>query len=410
MSAPERSDARRDAPRHPAHDRWAWVEVDLTAIQHNAAWLRRTVAPAEVWAVVKADGYGHGALPVAQAALGGGATGLGVALVHEGAALRAGGLDAPVLLLSQPPLAEMDDVVALRLRPTVDTPAGIDAAAAAAGRVGGEPLAVHLKLDTGMHRVGADPREAVALAQRILGHRALRLDGVFTHLAVADDPAHRATAEQLGRFDAALAQLRGHGIEPPLVHAANSAGAILRPDARRSLVRTGIALYGIPPAPSMAAVSAPLRPALALKARVSHVKVVHKGEGVSYGLRHTFERDTVVATLPLGYADGVPRRLFGTGGEVLVGGSRRPIVGVVTMDQLMVDCGPTSSVGVGDEVVLIGEQGGERITPDEWAQRLGTISYEIVCGISGRVPRRLSGRASASAPTGVSRGPSEGGR
>jgi alanine racemase len=177
---------------------------------------------------------------------------------------------------------------------------------------------------------------------------------------------------------------------PPLVHAANSAGALAHPRARRSLVRLGIAMYGVTPGPGVADRCGALRPAMRLKARVSFVKRCPAGSRISYGLRHRFSHDTTVATVPIGYADGVPRRMFATGGEVLIGGRRRPIVGVVTMDQLMVACGD-DPIAVGDEVVLLGQQGDERITVDEWAGRLDTIGYEVVCGISGRIERHAVG-------------------
>ena len=370
-----------------ATERWAWAEVDLAAVRHNVRWLRAVVAPADVWAVVKANGYGHGAVPVARAALDAGAAGLCVALVREGIELRDAGIDAPLLVLSEPPPASMPEVVSHGLRTMLYTPDGIDAAAAAA-EAGGAEIAVHLKLDTGMHRVGAHPDDAVSLAKQVQAHPTLRLEGVATHLAVADEPDEPATAEQLAVFDDALAELARHGIDVPLVHAANSAGAIAHPPARYSFVRAGISVYGLAPAPGMAAITTELRPAMALKARVSHVRTIAAGERISYGWRHRFDRTTVVATVPLGYADGVPRRLFGTGGEVLVNGLRCPIVGVVTMDQLMVDCGPDASVQVGDQVVLLGRQADDVITADDWADRLGTISYEIVCGIGARVPRR----------------------
>jgi alanine racemase len=211
---------------------------------------------------------------------------------------------------------------------------------------------------------------------------------LFTHLAVADDPADPFTAEQLRRFEDVRRRLSAAGVVPRVVHAANSAGGVAHPAARYAFVRAGIAIYGISPGPGVDDTCAALGlvPALALKARVSFVKRVAAGDGVSYGLRHRVERATTIATVPIGYADGVPRRLFATGGEVLLGGERRPIVGVVTMDQLMVDCGD-DTVQVGDEVVLLGEQGGLRITAEEWADRLGTIGYEIVCGISARVQR-----------------------
>ena len=366
----------------------AWAEIDLAAIAHNVAALREHVAPARLGAVVKADGYGHGAVEVARAALAAGADGLGVALVEEGAQLRAAGIDAPVLLLSQPPLDEMRDVVELDLRPTLYTAAGIDAAADAVAAAGPDvaPLAVHLKVDTGMHRVGADPADAIALAKRLASRPELCFEGLLTHCAVADEPDNPFTDEQLARFAEVRRALAAAGLEPAVVHAANSAAALLRPDTRFDLVRCGIAIYGIEPAPGLDG-GVDLRPAMSLKARVSHVKTVAAGEAVSYGLRHRFTRDTVVATVPIGYADGVRRSLGADGGEVLIGGRRRPIAGTVTMDQITVDCGTDASVAVGDEVVLIGSQGDHRITATEWAQLTGTIAYEIVCGIGPRVPR-----------------------
>ncbi len=252
-------------------------------------------------------------------------------------------------------------------------------------------LPVHVKIDTGMQRVGAESDAVAALVERIIEYSpTLRLGGVFTHLAVADDPDDEFTALQLDRFDDVLTRI---GLADDVaVHAANSAGALAHRAARRSFVRAGIAVYGISPGRGVDDLCHDLRPALSLRARVSFVKTVRAGSRISYGLRHTFERDTTVATVPIGYADGVPRRLSSTGGEVLIGGRRRPIVGVVTMDQLMVDCGPDDPVAVGDEVVLIGTQEGpegpQQIRAEEWADRLGTIGYEIVCGIATRVPRR----------------------
>jgi alanine racemase len=368
----------------------AWAEVDLEAVAHNVGVVRRAVAPAAVWSVVKADGYGHGAEAVGKAALAAGAAGLAVALVEEAVALRRAGVDAPLLVLSEPPPHQHGDVVRWQLRPAVYTPVGIDGVAAAAEAVP-DAVPVHLKVDTGMHRVGARPEDAVVLARRILAAPALRLEGVMTHLAIADEPDDPYTGEQLDAFDAVLGALRAEGIDPPLVHAANSAGGLAYPGARYSFVRAGIATYGIAPGPGVRSLAAGLRPALTLRARVSFVKRVVAGARISYGLRHRFERDATVATVPLGYADGVPRRLASTGGEVLIGGRRRAITGVVTMDQLMADCGD-DAVAVGDEVVLIGAQGDERITADEWAERLGTIAYEITCGIGARVPRVHLGR------------------
>ncbi len=373
----------------PAPRRWAWAEIDPDAITHNVEVLRGVVAPSAVWAIVKADGYGHGAVTAARAALAGGADGLGVALVQEGVALRAAGIEAPILVLSEQPPEQLADAVAASLSVTVYSRAAIDALVAAVRAVGEAPVDVHVKVDTGMQRVGATSADAADLIGRVQAEPDLRLAGVFTHLAVADEPDRGFTAEQLQRFDDVLTSID----LPPttLVHAANSAGGLAHPAARRSLVRAGIAVYGVSPGPGVGHLAADLRPAMSLRARVSFVKRVTAGTGVSYGLRHEFDRDTVVATVPLGYADGVPRRLSSTGGDVLIGGRRRPIVGVVTMDQLVVDCGPGAGVAVGDEVVLIGEQDGpdgpQRIRAEEWAERLDTIGYEILCGISGRVPR-----------------------
>jgi alanine racemase len=373
-----------------ASARWVWVDVDLDAIRHNVRELRSVVAPSALWAVVKADGYGHGAVDVAEAALDAGAEGLCVALVQEGVELRNAGVDAPILVLSEQPVDVVDDIIRYRLMATVYTVPFVDALAKAAlaRRVEGVP--VHLKIDTGMQRVGVRPDDVAEVMSAIeVHHRALRLVGVFTHLAMADQPDDEFTAVQLARFDDVLETLSLP--QGALIHAANSAGGLAHPAARRSFVRSGIAIYGISPGHDVDLLCLGLRPALSLKARVSYVKRVAAGSRVSYGLRHTFSTDTTVATVPIGYADGVPRRLFEVGGVVLIGGRRRPIVGVVTMDQLMVDCGD-DVVEVGDEVVLLGEQQGAdgtvRIGADDWADLLGTIGYEIVCGISTRVPRR----------------------
>jgi alanine racemase len=367
--------------------RWAWAEVDLDAVAHNVRTLRERIAPSALWAVVKADGYGHGAVDVARTALAAGAEGLCVALVEEGIELRRAGIDAPILILSEQPPESAARIVAHRLTPTVYRTAFLDALVAERPT----DLPVHLKVDTGMQRVGAHPSDAISLATAIARRApAVRLAGVFTHLAVADDldgASVEFTDRQLAAFGTVLEQLPA----VPYVHAANSAAALSRPDARLSFVRAGIAIYGISPGHGVDHLCGDLRPAMELKARVSFVKQVRAGSRISYGLRHRFDRDTTVATVPIGYADGVPRRLSGVSGEVLIGGHRRPIVGVVTMDQLMVDCGD-DDVGIGDDVTLLGAQrrpGGhpEAIRAVDWADALGTIGYEIVCGVSKRIPR-----------------------
>lgn len=366
--------------------RAAWVEIDLGAVQDNVAELSRLAHPAELLAVVKADAYGHGAVPIARAALAAGATWLGAALVEEGVVLREAGIDAPILVLSEPAPDAASAVIAHDLTPVVYTTDGIDRLAKAVVERGtDDPLSVHLKIDTGMHRVGAPPEVAVALAQRVRQRTQLHLGGVCTHLAVADEVDDPYTGEQLARFGAVLEELDAAGLRPALVHAANSAGLLAFPAARFDLVRVGIAIYGIAPVPELAD-RARLRPALSLKARVSHVKTLPAGARVSYGLRYEMPRSGRVATVPIGYADGVPRNLAAVGGEVVVRGRRHPIAGTVTMDQLMVDVGD-DAVEVGDEVVLIGRQGTAEVTAQEWAERLGTIPYEIVCGIGPRAPR-----------------------
>jgi alanine racemase len=379
-----------------------WAEVDLAAVRHNAALLARVSAPARLCAVVKADGYGHGAVAVAGAALEGGASWLAVAMVEEGIELRDAGIGAPVLLLSEPDAGAMEEAVAAGITPTVYTRAGVEAAAASARRA---PVAVHVKLDTGMHRVGADAEEAVAVVEAVAGDPRLELEALWTHLAVAEDTADPFTAEQLGHLDEVVKAAAARGAVPRMVHAANSAAAIAHPGARYDLVRCGIALYGYAPSRAVADTLATgagaggrLRPVLSLRARVSHVRRLGAGTRISYGRRYRLERDSVVATVPIGYADGVPRRLFGAGGEVLLGGVRRRIAGTVTMDQLMVDCGPDAVVAPGDEVVLIGTQGVERIDAEEWAERLGTISYEVLSGVGRRVPRISVDGATATDP------------
>lgn len=363
------------------------VVVDLSAIRHNVRQLVALAEPARTMVVVKANGYGHGATRVAEVALEAGAHGLCVALVQEGVELRRAGIEAPILVLSEQPREQLGELVAHGLIATVYSVSSIDAIADEARRRDVVGQEVHLKVDTGMNRVGARPDAAVELGGRVLARSPqLSLGGVFTHLACADDRDSPVTQQQVRRFDAVIEQLRRAGIDPGWLHIANSAGTLAHPDTRRDMVRVGIAAYGIAPDPALDSLCLSLRPALRLASRVSFVKRVSAGEAVSYGHRHRFDRDTTVATVPIGYADGVPRRLSAVGGEVLVGGRRRPIVGVVTMDQLMVDMGD-DACAIDDEVVLIGSQGEQTITANDWGSALGTIGYEIVCGMSARLAR-----------------------
>lgn len=354
-------------------------EIDLDAIAANVRSLRSVVEPTPVCAVVKANGYGHGAVEVATVALDAGASWLAVALVEEGIELRAAGVTAPILLLSEPPVAAMPVVVEHDLVPSLYTAAGLAAIDRAAR--GRQPYPVQLVVDTGMRRVGVEPDEVAPLVAQILASDNVGLDGVWTHCPVADEPENPFTAEQLQGFDTLLETLPA-GIPQ---HAANSAAAITHPSRPAAMVRIGIAMYGIDPDVVLAGRVA-LEPAMRLRSEVSFVKSIRAGDAVGYGHRWTAAADTTIATVPIGYADGVRRDLGLRGGEVLIGGHRHPIRGVVTMDQLMIDVGD-ADVAIGDEVVLLGQQGGSSITAAEIARTLDTIPYEVVCAVSDRVPR-----------------------
>ena len=352
----------------------SWVEVDLEAIRHNVRALAELIAPAMLCAVVKADGYGHGDVPVAEAAVDGGASWLAVALVEEGVRLREAGVEAPILLLSEPPLLDATEIVRWNLTPTVYRVDFVEALrAAGADRV-------QVKVDTGMHRVGVAPPALPTLVETCRS-AGMEVQAVWTHFAVSEEVGD-FTAAQVAAFDEAIA-----GLEVPMAHLGNTAGGILYPDARRDMVRVGIGIYGIHPGPATRSHLA-LRPAMRIVSRVGHVQRLAAGDRPSYGRRRALPADSYVVTVPIGYADGVPRGLSDRG-EVLIGGQRHPLAGTVTMDQILVDVGDTT-VGVGDEVVLIGRQGDEEITADDWAGQLGTIAYEIVCQIGPRLPRRYS--------------------
>lgn len=365
--------------------RQSWVEVDLAAIRHNVASIAAEVAPAAMCTVVKADGYGHGDVPVAEAATAGGAASLAVALVEEGVRLREAGIDHPILVLAEPPPEDAPEVVAWRLTPTVYTERFVESLERAAGD---RPVGVHLKVDTGMHRVGADPPLAVDLARRIAANRLLSLEAVWTHFAVAEEDQHFTDA-QTSALLAVRDRLRAAGIAVPAAHAANTAGALMSPSARLDMVRVGLGTYGLRPHPSAGA-HLDLRPAMRVVSRVAHVRSLEEGSRPSYGRRRALGRRSLVATVPIGYADGVSRRLSSVGGQVLVRGRRVPYAGTVTMDQVVVDVGD-GPVEVGDEVVVLGSQGAESIAADDWAAWLDTISYEIVCDFGPRLPRRYSG-------------------
>jgi len=352
----------------------SWVEVDLDAIRQNVRALAALIAPAKLCAVVKADGYGHGDVPVAEAAVEAGASWLAVALVEEGVRLREAGIDTPILLLSEPPLADATEVVRWNLTPTVYRQDFVEALrAAGADRV-------QIKVDTGMHRVGVAPSALHALVDSCRS-AGMTVEALWTHFAVSEE-VDGFTEAQIATFNEAVA-----GLDVPIAHLANTAGGILHPEARRDMVRAGIGIYGIHPGPATRS-GVVLKPAMRIVSRVGYVQFLAAGDRPSYGRRRALTKDSNVATVPIGYADGLPRGLSEKG-EVLIGGLRHPLAGTVTMDQIVVDVGEMT-VQVGDEVVLIGRQGNQEITADEWADLLGTIAYEVVCQIGPRLPRRYS--------------------
>jgi alanine racemase len=356
--------------------------VDLDAIRHNV----RTLKPegAEVMAVVKANGYGHGSVQVARAALAAGARWLGVALVEEGIELHDSGIRGRILVLSEFPPGSEKEALSAGLIPTLYTEEGLRRLTKAAASLG-RPVGVHVKVDTGMHRVGLDPDRVVPFVARLFDS-GLDFEGLWTHFAKAEETNDSFTTRQLDRFDAVATRLRDARMIPRYRHAANSAATMSCPEAHLDLVRLGIAMYGLSPGPDLLAEADwKLESAMSWKSAVSMVKRVPAGEAVSYGQRYTLVDPANVATVPVGYADGYSRLLSGKA-QVLIRGRRYPVAGTITMDHVMVDCGE-DRVEEGDEVVLIGQQGSDRITANDLAAWIGTISYEIVCGVSERVPR-----------------------
>jgi len=364
----------------------AWVEVDCGAIAHNVRALRRVLGACELLAVVKADAYGHGAVTVARAALAAGASWLAVATVPEGAELRAAGIDAPILLLGAVNTAA--EAIAVRqwqLEPTLCTAQQAQAfAAALAGAT--DPLPVHLKLDTGMSRLGTLWTEAVEFARGVAQLPELAIASVYSHLATADDPDPRTMHLQHQRYRDAIAAIRAAGIEPPRLHLANSAATLSGdPSLHYDMVRVGLALYGLFPGEHLRG-TVPLRPALQVKARVTQVKTIPAGAGVSYGHRFVAPQPTRIAVVGIGYADGVPRNLSGQL-QAIARGRKVPQLGAVTMDQIIFDVSTVPEIAAGETVVLLGSAGGETISADDWAEQLGTISWEILCGFRHRLPR-----------------------
>jgi alanine racemase len=366
----------------------AEIRVDLDAIRHNVALLRAGTT-AEVMTVVKADGYGHGMVPVARAALDAGATWLGVCTLDEALALRDAGIEAPVLAwLLAPGLPLHRGVKAGVDLSVADT--SLLAEMVAAARMAGRPARVHLKIDTGLNRGGAKPADWVALVEAAAKAQAdgfVEVVGGWSHFATADEPGHAEIDAQLAVFHDALITASGLGVTPHYRHIANSAAALTRPDSHFDLVRTGIATYGLSP---VAGERFGLRPAMTVRARVMVAKRVPAGEGVSYGHTYRTSRETTLAVVPIGYGDGIPRHASNLG-PVWLGGRRRTIAGRVCMDQIVLDCGD-DPVAPGDIAVLFGPGYAGEPTADDWADAIGTINYEMVTRMSSlRVPRVYAG-------------------
>ncbi|MGN6113349.1 MAG: alanine racemase [Luteimonas sp.] len=368
------------------------IVVDLDAISHNLAAIRaRTGVP--VMAVVKANAYGHGLVPVAKHLEALGVDQLGVAFLEEGIALRQAGVRVPILVMGGIFGPQAGQFIAHDLEATVsslDKLRQVEAAAEAAGR----KAVVHLKIDTGMERIGVHSYSAGPFIEAAVASRWCEVKGVYSHLACADDPASPMTALQVERFAEACAHFGRLGAPMPTRHLANSGGVLHFPETWLDMVRPGIVVYGVLPDPASRA-TFELRPALSLLSQVVYFKVVRAGRPVSYGATWAPSQDTRVVTVPIGYGDGWPRALSSRG-EVLIRGARHPVVGRICMDQFMVDIGRGSAFNE-DEVVLVGRQGGEAIRVEDVAATAGTIPYEILTGLNLRIPRHYTGGAS---PTG----------
>ncbi len=375
-----RADTRALESSGPRPGRPAWAEIDLDAIRDNVRALMSILSPGtRFMAVVKADAYGHGAVEVARAAVKARAWGLGVATTDEGVQLRQAGITAPILLLGPTPPEEASRVVEHDLSAAVFQAEVAEALSEAAAR-SGHRARIHLKIDTGMGRIGMAPRDAVALARSICALPHIVVEGCFTHLATADEVDLAPAQAQLAAFRAVLDELDRAGIATGMRHAANSAAALALPESHFDLVRCGIAVYGVTPAPHLRG-RVRLRPAMHLCARIVHVKRVDAGTPIGYGHAYKAPRATTILTVPVGYADGYPR-LAGRGGHVVINGRRHPIAGRISMDQLTVDAG-----GMPVRVGGVVELWGDALLVEEVADLAQTISYEVLARLSPRVPR-----------------------
>lgn len=360
----------------------SYARIDTAAITANVAELRRRT-PAAIMATVKADGYGHGLLPAARAALAGGAEWLAVAFIEEALALRGGGIEAPVLSLIATPQDQLHRALAAGIDLTVGA-SWLLAELVAAASESGRRARIHLEVDTGLSRGGATADAWPGLLDEVAAASgAVEVVGIWSHLACSDEPKHPANDAQLTAFNEALAIAKQRGIVPQLRHLANSGGLLALPETHFDAVRPGIAIYGVAPGPDIDMTG--LTPAMTLISHVAKTKRIAAGTGISYGLTHVVDRDTRIALVPLGYGDGIPRHASNVG-EVLIGGRRRPIVGRVCMDQFLVST-EDDRISAGDEVILFGPGDNGEPTAYEWGEAIGSIGYEIVTRVGSRVPR-----------------------
>ncbi|MFH1038993.1 MAG: alanine racemase [PVC group bacterium] len=362
-----------------------WAEIDLGAIDYNIRQVRKLIGrKVKILISVTADAYGHGVMPVSRAARAAGAEWLGVSHVKEALELRSFFPDAPILILSSGMRGHSEPLVRNNLTPVVCS-LEIARDLAQAAICAGKKADVHVMVDTGMGRIGVWHENCLPFLEKISRIKGINLKGLASHFAAADDPSSPFTGIQLERFLTVADGLKKRGIDVPIRHIANSGALIDVKESRLEMVRPGIMIYGVYPARHLRKLI-DLKPALSLKTRVAYLKTVEPGRTISYGMTYTVKKKTRVATLPIGYGDGYSRA-HSNRGEVLIRGKRAPIIGIVTMDQTMVDVGSIEGVAVGDEAVLIGEQGGERITAEDAAERIGTISYEVLVQLGKRVSR-----------------------
>lgn len=366
----------------------AWVEIDLAALSHNVKQLVGLLSPrTELMAVVKADAYGHGAVTVAQTALQSGASWLGVATVPEGIQLREAGIKAPILILGATHTPEQIHAIAhWKLQPTLCSPKQALVFSNTLETIKyHSPVPVHIKLDTGMSRLGTNWQQAGEFVQLVHSLPHLAIASIYSHFATADSPDTTAMKEQHKRFEEAIAQIKAMGITPPCLHLANSAATLADSALHYDIVRVGLAVYGLSPSEHLQN-TIDLKPVLQLKARVTQVKTIAAGTGVSYGHKFIAPREMRLAVVGIGYADGVPRNLSQKM-QVLIRGQRVPQIGAITMDQLMLDVSYLPDLQEGEVVTLLGNQGSEQISANDWAEELNTISWEILCGFKHRLPR-----------------------